>query len=58
MAIHMPIDEFIWYLYMDTSYYGYVGAMPNGSQRQANLRILFRGQSNMNKLALRDCLTL
>lgn len=42
MAIHMPIDEFIWYLYMDTSYYGYVGAMPNGSQRQANLRILFQ----------------
>ncbi|NLZ48772.1 MAG: helicase-exonuclease AddAB subunit AddA [Clostridiales bacterium] len=42
MSIHMPIDEFIWYLYMDTSYYGYVGAMPNGSQRQANLRILFQ----------------
>jgi ATP-dependent helicase/nuclease subunit A len=41
-AIHMPIDEFIWYLYMDTSYYGYVGAMPGGIQRQANLRILFQ----------------
>ncbi|WP_163195107.1 helicase-exonuclease AddAB subunit AddA [Clostridium thermarum] len=42
LSIHMPIDEFIWYLYMDTSYYGYVGAMPNGAQRQANLRILFQ----------------
>jgi ATP-dependent helicase/nuclease subunit A len=41
-SIHMPIDEFIWYLYMDTSYYGYVGAMPGGVQRQANLRILFQ----------------
>lgn len=41
-SIHMPIDEFIWYLYMDTSYYGYVGAMPNGAQRQANLRVLFQ----------------
>lgn len=41
-SIHMPIDEFIWYLYMDTSYYGYAGAMPNGAQRQANLRILFQ----------------
>jgi ATP-dependent helicase/nuclease subunit A len=41
-AIHMPIDEFIWYLYMDTSYYGYVAAMPGGVQRQANLRILFQ----------------
>lgn len=41
-SIYMPIDEFIWYLYMDTSYYGYVGAMPNGVLRQANLRILFQ----------------
>jgi ATP-dependent helicase/nuclease subunit A len=41
-SIHMPIDEFIWYLYMDTSYYGYVGAMAGGIQRQANLRILFQ----------------
>ena len=41
-AIYMPIDEFIWYLYIDTAYYGYVGAMPNGMQRQANLRILFQ----------------
>ncbi|MDP4089809.1 MAG: helicase-exonuclease AddAB subunit AddA, partial [Bacillota bacterium] len=41
-AIHMPIDEFIWYLYMDTSYYGYAGAMPSGPQRQANLRMLFQ----------------
>lgn len=39
---YMPMDEFIWFLYNDTSYYGYVGAMPNGVQRQANLRILFQ----------------
>ena len=41
-ALYMPIDEFIWYLYMDTAYYGYVGAMPNGVLRQANLKILFQ----------------
>ena len=41
-SIYTPIDEFIWYLYMDTAYYGYVGAMPNGVLRQANLRILFQ----------------
>ena len=41
-AIYTPIDEFIWYLYMDTSYFGYVGAMPNGVLRQANLKILFQ----------------
>jgi ATP-dependent helicase/nuclease subunit A len=40
-ALHMPIDELIWYLYTDTGYYGYAGAMPGGVQRQANLRILF-----------------
>ena len=41
-SLYMPIDEFLWYLYSDTSYYGYVGAMVNGIQRQANLRILFQ----------------
>ncbi|MFD3156291.1 helicase-exonuclease AddAB subunit AddA [Haloimpatiens sp. FM7330] len=41
-SIHMSIDEFIWYLYTSTGYYGYVGAMPGGTQRQANLKILFQ----------------
>ncbi|AGF53859.1 ATP-dependent helicase/nuclease subunit A [Clostridium saccharoperbutylacetonicum] len=41
-SIYMAIDEFIWYLYMDTAYYGYIGAMPNGILRQANLKILFQ----------------
>ncbi|MCM8709677.1 helicase-exonuclease AddAB subunit AddA [Clostridium sp. SYSU_GA19001] len=40
-ALHMPIDELIWYLFTSTGYYGYAGAMPGGIQRQANLRILF-----------------
>ncbi|MBK5241028.1 helicase-exonuclease AddAB subunit AddA [Clostridium sp.] len=39
---YMPIDEFIWLLYTSTGYYGYVGAMPQGVQRQANLRVLFQ----------------
>ena len=41
-AEYTPIDELIWFLYTDTSYFGYVGAMPNGPQRQANLKILFQ----------------
>lgn len=41
-SLYMAIDEFIWYLYMDTSYYAFVGAMPNGVLRQANLKILFQ----------------
>ncbi|MDD3225096.1 MAG: helicase-exonuclease AddAB subunit AddA [Clostridium sp.] len=42
LSKYMPIDEFIWYLYTNTGYYGYVGAMPKGKQRQANLKILFQ----------------
>ncbi|MEQ8196761.1 MAG: helicase-exonuclease AddAB subunit AddA [Clostridiaceae bacterium] len=41
-VMYTPIDEFIWYLYMDTSYYGFAGGMVNGVQRQANLKILFQ----------------
>lgn len=41
-AEYTPIDELIWHLYTDTSYFGYVGAMPNGPQRQANLKVLFQ----------------
>ena len=52
-SIHTPIDEFIWYLYMDTSYYGYVRAMPNGVQRQANLRILFQRAKQYEKTSFK-----
>lgn len=40
-AINYPLDQFIWALYTETGYYGYIGAMPGGIQRQANLRVLF-----------------
>lgn len=40
-ALHMPTDQLIWHLLYDTGYMSYVGAMPQGHQRQANLRILF-----------------
>ena len=40
-SLYMPIHQLLWHLYMDTGYYGYVGAMENGVLRQANLRILF-----------------
>lgn len=32
--------ELIWLLYRETGYYDYAGAMPEGKQRQANLRAL------------------
>ncbi len=41
-SLYMSLDEFIWYIYADTGYYGFTGAMTGGKQRQANLRILFQ----------------
>lgn len=52
-SIYMAIDEFIWYLYMDTAYYGYVGAMPNGMLRQANLKILFQRAKQFEKTSFK-----
>lgn len=40
-ASFMSTDELIWFLYTDTGFYGFTGAMPGGVQRQSNLRILF-----------------
>ncbi len=38
---YLALDELIWKIYEDTGYYHYVGLMPNGMLRQANLRMLF-----------------
>jgi len=40
-ARFLPLAELIWQLLTETGYYYYVGAMPGGRQRQANLRVLF-----------------
>ena len=38
---HIPLDEFIWKIYLETGYYNYVCLMPKGNIRQANLKFLF-----------------
>lgn len=38
---YMSLEELIWKVYLDTGYYHYVGLMPNGFLRQANLKMLF-----------------
>ena len=38
---YLALDELIWKIYQDTGYYNYVGLMPNGELRQANLKKLF-----------------
>ncbi|MDQ0339679.1 ATP-dependent helicase/nuclease subunit A [Caldalkalibacillus uzonensis] len=35
------LSELIWQLYRETGYYDFVGGMPGGKQRQANLRALY-----------------
>lgn len=38
---YLPLNELIWQIYLDTGYYQYVGLLPNGAMRQANLKTLF-----------------
>ena len=38
---YLSLDELIWTIYEDTGFYNYVGILPNGELRQANLKILF-----------------
>ena len=38
---YMALDELIWTIYEDTGFLNYVGILPNGSIRQANLKMLF-----------------
>ncbi len=38
---YLPLNEFIWKIYLDTGYYSYVSLMPNGTLRASNLKMLF-----------------
>lgn len=40
LARTATMTDLIWTVYRETGYYNYVGAMPGGAQRQANLRAL------------------
>jgi len=52
-ARYLDIDELIWRLMKDTGYYYYVGAMPGGLQRQANLRILLDRARQFQKTSMK-----
>jgi len=49
----IALDELIWKLYEDTGYYHFVGLMPNGEMRQANLKILFEKAKQYEKASLK-----
>ncbi len=40
MARRSRLEEVVWSIFRETSYYDYVGGLPGGAQRQANLRAL------------------
>ncbi|NHC18745.1 helicase-exonuclease AddAB subunit AddA [Bacillus sp. MM2020_4] len=41
LARQGSLSELIWQLYRDTGFYDFVGGLPGGKQRQANLRALY-----------------
>jgi len=49
----MRMDDFIWKLLTDTGYYYYVGAMPGGQQRQANLRLLYERAGQFQRTSMK-----
>lgn len=51
-ARFLKLDEFLWKILIETGYYHYVGAMPGGIQRQANLRILVDRATLFEKSAI------
>ena len=50
---YMPLDEFIWQIYLETGFYQYVGLMPNGTIRQANLKMLFERAREYEKASFK-----
>jgi ATP-dependent helicase/nuclease subunit A len=40
-SLYLSTDRLLWQIYSETNFYGLVGALPGGEQRQANLRMLF-----------------
>lgn len=50
---YTPINQLIWEIITDTGYYGYVGALPGGEQRQANLKVLFKRAKDFERTSYR-----
>lgn len=50
---YMPLNEFIWKIYLDTGYYSYVSLMPNGNLRAGNLKMLFEKAKQYEKTSFK-----
>ncbi|MBM7562256.1 helicase-exonuclease AddAB subunit AddA [Fusibacter tunisiensis] len=51
-AAYMPLDDFIWRIMQASGFYAYASAMPGGSSRQANLKILVDRASELKNSRL------
>jgi len=51
LARRVPLSTLIWHLYRETRYLDYVGGMPGGAQRQANLRALHERARQFDRFA-------
>jgi ATP-dependent helicase/nuclease subunit A len=49
----MPVEDFLWKIYLESGYYAFVGALPGGEQRQCNLRILLKRAGDYKKSTLK-----
>ena len=50
---YLSLAELLWKVYIDTGFYSYVGLMPNGELRQANLKILFERAKDYEKTSFK-----
>ena len=50
---YLSLAELIWKIYSDTGFYNYVGLMPNGTLRQANLKMLFERAKEYEKTSFK-----
>ena len=50
---YLSLAELIWKIYVDTGFYNYVGLMPNGALRQANLKMLFERAKEYEKTSFK-----
>ncbi len=53
MARQGSLSDLIWHLYRETRFYDFVGGMPGGKQRQANLRALYDRARQYEKTTFR-----
>ncbi|WP_328803667.1 helicase-exonuclease AddAB subunit AddA [Paenibacillus puerhi] len=52
-SLQGPLAELIWEIYRETGYFDFVGGLPGGEQRQANLRALYDRAKQYEATSLR-----